>query len=220
VTVKTGVSERQMLDALFWRYTNLGAGRPTARQPIRRQSRYVMAEHVRDAAGWNAKRTADFIVMDTNPNFTRGLALIGHEVKCSRADWLTEMRHPEKSMPFIDIVDHWWLVVADDSIVKDDELPSTWGLMVKTERGLRPLKVAPRITPIQPPGTTRPDLPRSFVAPFLRGVTRTTENRIRRNRGQEEAVYDYIDEAVAVEAYVDDRLLGPVIPGEFAHEGP
>lgn len=186
MTVKSGtVTERQMLDALYQRYTNMGGGGPkNYRHTVlnARQSRYVMAEHVRDKAGWEAKRSADFIVMDTNPNFTRGLALYGHEVKCSRSDWLTELRNPWKSEPFLAIMDEWWLVVSDKDIVKDGELPDNWGLMVKTSTGLRAAVKAKRLTPVQPPGVFRPAMEREFVAPFLRAVQRTTENRIRRGR--------------------------------------
>ena len=134
-------TERQMLDLLRARYsqTNPGNG-----------PRYAIAEHVKSSAGFDARRQADMIVMDLWPGNYNGdrLHLIGHEVKCSRADWLNELKDPEKAETFKRYMHRWYLVVADRSIVRDGELPEGWGLIALTSGGtLRAVKQAPVLNP-------------------------------------------------------------------------
>jgi hypothetical protein len=50
---------------------------------------YATFFEVRDAAGFDSKRSADVITVATWPS--RGLAIHGFEVKCSRSDWLREL---------------------------------------------------------------------------------------------------------------------------------
>jgi len=149
-------TERMMLDLLRRRYgTRAGNG-----------VRYAYAEHVRSAAGFDARRTADFMAMDLWPS--NGLTLHGHEVKVSRSDWLHELKDPTKADEFKRYMDRWWLVVPDSRIVKDD-LPDGWGLMVSNEdRGetLRVVRPAPKLRP-EP-------VPKSMMAALLRAVAATT----------------------------------------------
>lgn len=126
--------------------------------------RYVAASHVRSHAGFDARRTADFIAMDLWPS--KGLALHGHEVKVSRSDWLTELKDPEKAMEFIPYMDYWWLVVSDAKIVRPGELPDGWGLMAKNGTGLIVKRQAPR-------RTTEP-MPKTMMAAFLRAVAKSS----------------------------------------------
>src|SRR3954468_2546806 len=69
---------------------------------------------VKNDAGHAATGTADAIAMSLWRS--RGLRLHGFEVKCSRSDWLYELKHPEKAESFIRYVHHWWMVVADETI--------------------------------------------------------------------------------------------------------
>lgn len=124
--------------------------------------RYVAASHVRSHAGFDARRTADFIAMDLWPS--KGLCLHGHEVKVSRADWLTELKHPEKAGEFIPFMDYWWLVVSDAKIVRPGELPEGWGLMAKNGTQLVVKRQATR--------RTAEPMPKSMMAAFLRAVAK------------------------------------------------
>lgn len=99
--------------------------------------RYAVVEHVRNAAGFDASGTCDAIVMDLWPS--SGLVLHGFEVKISRADWLRELRQPWKSERFLQLLDLWWVVAADDRIVLPSELPDGWGLLVARPEGSNPL---------------------------------------------------------------------------------
>lgn len=166
-------TERTMLDQLHKRYDNT--------QYIKRGNgiRWVCAEHVRSDSGFFASRTADFMALDMWPG--TGNALHGHEVKISRSDWLAELRKPEKSFPFIEVVDYWWLVVPDRKIVRDEELPKNWGLLVLGSRGLRAVKGAPRLnaaggTSLAAHRATQP-LPRGFTAALIRAASKTAQAR-------------------------------------------
>lgn len=167
-------TEWEMLDELHRRYNN--------RRYIQRGNgaRWVCAEHVRNDAGFQAARTADFIAIDLWPS--TGNALHGHEVKVSRSDWLAELRSPEKADPFLRLVDYWWLAVSDARIVRSGELPADWGLMVLGAGGLRIKTSAARLR-ADADGSlashqTQPPLPRGFTASLLRAVAKTTTNRL------------------------------------------
>jgi len=147
------LSERDMLDLLVKRYSvNPGNG-----------SRYAYARHVRSHAGFDARRTADFMAMDLWPS--KGLPLHGHEVKVSRSDWLTELRQPEKADEFKQYMNFWWLVTSDPTIVRKDELPADWGLMTVRCGRLFVSRSAPKLDP-------KP-MPRTMLAALLRAIAKT-----------------------------------------------
>lgn len=62
-----------------------------------------------------------------------GRLLVGHEVKASRSDWLSELRKTGKADSWADQCHQWWLV-AVPGVVADGELPAGWGLMVPGAR--------------------------------------------------------------------------------------
>lgn len=140
-------TERDMLDLLLDRYTAIRRGTIA--------DRWVRAEHVKSSLGYSdGDRIADFVAGDKYGGGAEGLklALHGHEVKVSRADWLTELRDPTKAEAIKRYMHHWWLVVPDAAIVKPGELPDGWGLLAPGSDGrLRARKAAPRLTPEQPP---------------------------------------------------------------------
>lgn len=153
------LTERDMLDALRVRYsqTNPGNG-----------PRYALAEHVKSSAGFDARRQADLIAMDLWPGDYRGsrLHLIGHEVKCSRADWLTELKDPTKAEAFKRYMHRWYLVAADPSVFRMEEVPDGWGVIVRGPSGkLRAVRSAPPLTP-EP-------MPYTMLAPLLRAANLT-----------------------------------------------
>ena len=76
-----------------------------------------------------------------------GLEIHGFEVKCSRPDWLNELKDGGKSDGIFRYCNRWWIVAADDSIVRDGELPPTWGLQIPNGRGIRVVAKAPKLTP-------------------------------------------------------------------------
>lgn len=151
------VTERHMLDLLQQRYTRISMG----------AHRYAVAEHVGINPGFPG-RIADFIAADCYGS-TRGFALHGHEVKCSRADWLTELRDPDKAEAFRRYMDYWWLVAANTRVCRLEELPVGWGLMVKSGDKLRAVVQASRFARPEP-------MPRALLVSLLRATAKTSRN--------------------------------------------
>ena len=120
---------------------------------------YAFLQEVGNSTGFSCKRHADVIVMSLWPS--RGLEIIGMEVKVSRTDWVKELGQPEKADIIFGKCDRWYLVVGDERIVQDGELPKGWGLMVPKKDGLRISVQAVQNLP-------EPKLDRPFLAAILR----------------------------------------------------
>lgn len=120
---------------------------------------YAFVDHVRNDAGFKATRTIDAVSMSLWPS--RGLVLAAYEIKCSRNDWLTELKNPSKAEAFQPYMDQFWLVVADKDFVQPGELPESWGLMAPKGPGLGVVKEAPRNQDVKP-------LDRGMLAALLR----------------------------------------------------
>lgn len=129
--------------------------------------RYTTARDVADRPGF-ARRRCDYIAVDsyqiTDGDWTAPkYAVHGHEIKVSRSDWLAELRDPSKAEAFRRYCTHWWLVVSDKGIVRDD-LPDGWGLLVvQGERLVR--KAWPTVIEPDP-------WPRELTAAMLRAATK------------------------------------------------
>lgn len=95
---------------------------------------------------------------------SRGLDLLGFEVKVSRSDWLRELKNPEKAEETIYQFDQWYVVIGDARIVVPGELPKGWGLIVPHAGGLRVAVEAER---------REAEIGRSFLAALLRVVSET-----------------------------------------------
>lgn len=146
-------TEREMVELLRQRYCQDSGNGPAA----------VLFPQVRNAAGFDATRTADALVMQLWPS--RGLHLEGFEVKCSRADVLKELKQPEKAEAIARFCEKWWLVLSDPAFIKDGELPEEWGLLVLRGSKLHAVKPAPlRKVPRE--------LPKTFLAALLRQADR------------------------------------------------
>tara|TARA_R110002051_G_scaffold60546_9_gene110905 strand:+ start:19367 stop:20221 length:855 start_codon:yes stop_codon:yes gene_type:complete len=65
---------------------------------------------------------------------TRGHRLVGHEIKVTRADWLHELDQPEKAEVWASQCHAWYIVAPDTKMVRPEELPEGWGLMVLNSR--------------------------------------------------------------------------------------
>lgn len=105
---------------------------------------WAFFNHVPCGTGSTANRTADGVAMNLWPS--RGFEIIGFEVKSSRSDFLSEIKNPAKSHEIQKYCDRWYMVTMPD-IVREGELPKTWGLMVPHGNGLRIEKEAPELTP-------------------------------------------------------------------------
>lgn len=72
---------------------------------------------------------------------------------------MKELQHPEKAEEIAAFCDYWWVVAAPD-IVKKDEVPETWGLLVLTGKKLTQVKEAKKMDP--------KEIGRPFVAALFR----------------------------------------------------
>jgi hypothetical protein len=121
---------------------------------------WALISQVRNSTGYSGDRTCDAIAMSLWPS--RGLELHGFEIKCSRGDWLSEMRRPDKADKMFKYFDRWWLAVSDASVVNDYEVPPTWGLIVMDK-----IKVNAPILAPEP-------IDRKFLAAIMRRVYETS----------------------------------------------
>ena len=95
------------------------------------------------------RRRADGIAV--NLWRSRGFAIHGFEIKVSRSDWQRELKHPEKADEIARYCDFWWVVAPDTGVVKPDELPTGWGLLVPSGKGLRlSVKSTSTLEPLAP----------------------------------------------------------------------
>lgn len=123
---------------------------------------YAFLEQVGNATGFKCNRHCDVLVMSLWPS--RGLDIIGIEVKVSRGDWLKELADPKKADDVAKYCDYWFVAVGDENIVRAGELPSAWGLMVPTIDGK--MRVKAEVSRLSPN-----PLDKHFVAAVLRQAT-------------------------------------------------
>lgn len=126
--------------------------------------KYIVLTQVRAATGWDDPSTADVMVMGNWPS--SGNELMGFEVKVSRSDWLNEVKNAEKCAPTKKYCNRWWLVIADETMVKEGELPEDWGMMAIVNNKIKVIKEAPKL--IAEP------LSHKFVASMLRSDAKET----------------------------------------------
>lgn len=88
---------------------------------------YAFLSQVADGTGTNRCRTADAIITSLWPS--RGLSIIGCELKISRSDWLHELKQPCKANSIGQHCNQWYVVVGEADIVQEGELPPAWGLI-------------------------------------------------------------------------------------------
>lgn len=125
--------------------------------------KYIPLTQVSSSTG-GATNIADLMVLGAW--HSSGNYLYGFEVKISRSDWLNEVKKPGKCEPSKRFCHRWWLVIAEESMVKDDELPEDWGMMAVVNGKLKVIKQAPLLSPVP--------LEIDFVASLLRTDARET----------------------------------------------
>ena len=150
--------------------------------------RFIVAVQVRNAAGFNAYRMLDAIVLDTWPS--AGLEFFGFEVKTNKADFRRELQNPQKFTDFSKHLDYF-NILAPKGVADIKLLPPKWGLYLPTDDG----KIRARRKPLPlHDGTVRKEVSRSFVAAFVRAlVTRSLSNEAKLaeyNRGKENGKQD------------------------------
>lgn len=106
---------------------------------------FAFIPQVRNGTGYlKTTRTADALAMGLWPS--RGLFLHGFEIKVQCGDWIKELKNPEKAEALAQFCDFWWIVAPQD-IIKPEEIPTTWGLMVPFGETTKIIKQAQQLTP-------------------------------------------------------------------------
>ena len=124
---------------------------------------WVLLPHVSNGTGSSISRYLDGVAL--NIWASRGLEIHGFEIKVSRGDWLNELKNPEKAETMTRLVDRFWIVAGDRKLVKLEELPKQWGLLVPRGGGWETRRY---------PEDTKPGkswdrmVTRAFMAAFVR----------------------------------------------------
>lgn len=78
--------------------------------------------------------------------------IIGHEIKVSRADLITELHDPHKADAWKQFCSRWWLVLADAKFIEGLDIPDDWGILAppsrSTTRFMTVVKKAPQLQPV------------------------------------------------------------------------
>lgn len=109
------------------------------------ENEYALMAEVRDKAGHGASRSADGVAVGLWPS--RGLEVIGLEIKSFRGDWLRELKNPAKAENIFQYCDKWYLVTADETVAKLEEIPAAWGWLNCKGSRIMTMKEAPKCNP-------------------------------------------------------------------------
>ncbi|KLK91403.1 hypothetical protein AA309_20085 [Microvirga vignae] len=100
---------------------------------------------VSNDTGAKARRWIDAVAVGIWPS--TGHEIIGIEIKVSRGDWKRELAMPEKAQSLMRFCTRWYLA-CPEGLVKPDELPATWGMLIYRDDGTIKNKVqAKRLDP-------------------------------------------------------------------------
>ncbi len=150
-------------DALHDRYNKPSQGKPG--------EQYVCIEEARSGAGFQGNDgQCDFLAINTWQS--RGMELIGHEVKVSMSDWKAELAKPEKAERFARYCRRWYIAVPS-GLAKEikHEIPPVWGLLSVSKSG--------RVTETVKPKTREPDdVPGWWWVGWLAQIDRQHKRRV------------------------------------------
>lgn len=112
---------------------------------------YLLLYEVRDATGFDGKRSADAIAISLYRS--RGQYITGFEFKQSRSDWLRELKDPDKAEKIGKFCDYFYLVTTDNpnknsselKIANMEEIPPSWGWIATGGKRLKTIKVAEKL---------------------------------------------------------------------------
>lgn len=132
------------------------------------KSGYLVLREVANGTGSTKVRAVDFVVLGIWPS--RGFEVIGVEQKTARSDWLRELAEPAKADACARHCDSWY-IAATAGVVKEEELPTGWGLiLVNPDKGTT--RTVRRATS---PNGPRGPLARSFVMSLIRNAAAQDE---------------------------------------------
>lgn len=157
------MTSRDVSDALHGRYNRPSQGKPG--------EQYVCIEEARSGAGFQGNNgQCDFLAINTWQS--RGMELIGHEIKVSMSDWKAELANPAKAERFARFCRRWYVAAPSDlaSEIKH-EVPATWGLLSISPSG--------RVTETSKPKPREPEeVPSWWWVGWLAQIDRQHKRRL------------------------------------------
>lgn len=138
------VGAAELIEALDRRYAQNAPGT--------KGEQWVTLREARSGAGFDGNDgQCDYLAINTWKS--KGLQLIGHEIKVSMSDWKRELDHPEKSDQFARFCRRWWVVMPSQLASKArHDLPPAWGLLSVSEKGrVTEIVTAPSREPLPVP---------------------------------------------------------------------
>jgi hypothetical protein len=141
------------------------------------RKKYIQPEwsiffEVANGTGSNVRRHADALAMNMYPS--RGLTILGFEIKVSHGDLVRELMNPDKAEEIAQYCNEWWLVVSEGVIRETDDIPRPWGVMEFKDGAF---KITKKAEPLNPKPVTK-----SFMAAVIRSAGKIDENTIRKAR--------------------------------------
>lgn len=106
---------------------------------------WLLFYEVANGTGYKATNYADALAMSVWPS--RGIQLLGFEVKASRSDLIKELRDEKKAQAIQKYCHNWFLVVTDAKLVDGVEVPPTWGILAPRNQVLHQLKPPTALNP-------------------------------------------------------------------------
>ena len=140
------------------------------RQALRKKFKspeWITMEEVGNGTGANCKRHADMILFNMYPS--RGLALVGIEIKISRSDLKHELDTPQKAEEIAQYCNEWYLATPKGLIHDDDIIPVNWGILEIDNKGTVKKRKAAKWFDDKP-------IPKSFWAALMRKATDKINN--------------------------------------------
>lgn len=123
--------------------------------------------------------------------------LVGHEIKVSRADVMTELADPMKADVWAQHCDRWYLTVSDPALVEGLDVPDHWGIMAppsgRRTRSMTIVREAPRLKPAD-------------AAPAFQRVLSWYANHIGTNVGQLEREVRWRQDTIDRQSHTIDEL--------------
>lgn len=116
--------------------------------PGTKGEQWVVLQEARSGAGFAGNDgQCDYLAINTRQS--RGLQLVGHEIKVSAGDWKRELAKYGKAETFNRFCHRWWVAAPSELATKiKSELPTQWGLLSVSEQGrITETVVAPRLDP-------------------------------------------------------------------------
>lgn len=168
-----------------------------------KQPEWALFFEVGNGTGGNCRRHADALAMNMYPS--RGLSIIGFEIKVSRSDLKRELETPDKAEEIARFCNEWWLVVPEGLIKEDDLIPATWGVLeCKDGQIIRTKKKATQLEPIP--------VTKQFMAAILRSSNKVDDNAL--NAVKNEACKEYyknLEEDVKSRVDIETRRLREIV---------